>query len=83
MGVYSNNKKGLMDRRHELREEAGKAGVHTRGSQDIVWAGLKKKKTEAAGKTFEYEGPMINHINRSLITTGWLAGRVTRSCGVA
>ena len=42
--------------------------------QDVGWAGLKKNKEEARGKTFEYEGPMINHINRSIETTHRLTG---------
>jgi len=57
-----------------LREEAGKAGVDTRGFQDVGWAGLKKQKTEAAGDKFEYEGPMIDQINRSIETTHRLTG---------
>jgi hypothetical protein len=56
------------------REEAAAAGVDPRGFQDVGWAGLKKGKTEAAGKTFEYEGPMINHPNLSIETTSWLTG---------
>ena len=52
-----------------LREEAAKANVDTRGMQDVGWAGLKKQKTEAGGDTFDYEGPMINQINRSIETT--------------
>ncbi len=35
-------------------------------------AGLKKE--EAKGKEFEYEGPMINSINRSIETTHRLTG---------
>jgi hypothetical protein len=57
-----------------VREEAAKAGVDTRGFQDVGWAGLKAGKEEARGKTFEYEGPMINHINRSIETTHRLTG---------
>jgi hypothetical protein len=57
-----------------VREEAAKAGVDPRGFQDIGWAGLKGGKTEAAGKLFDYEGPMINHINRSIETTHRLTG---------
>lgn len=57
-----------------LREEAAKAGVDARGFQDVGWAGIKKGKEEAKGKTFEYEGPMINHINRSIETTHRLTG---------
>jgi hypothetical protein len=57
-----------------LREEAAKAGVDARGFQDVGWAGLKKIKTEAAGKPFEYAGPMINQINRSIETTHRLTG---------
>lgn len=57
-----------------LREEAAKAGVDTRGFQDVGWAGLKGLKEEAAGKKFEYEGPMINQINRSIETTHRLTG---------
>ena len=53
------------------REEAQKAGVDPRGFQDVAWAGLKKGKT---GETFDYEGPMINHINRSIETTHRLTG---------
>jgi hypothetical protein len=56
------------------REEALKAGVEPRGFQDVAWAGLKKGKTEAGGKLFDYEGPMINHINRSIETTHRLTG---------
>ena len=57
-----------------LREEAAKAGTDVRGFQDVGWAGLKKTKTEKGGKAFEYEGPMINHINRSIETTHRLTG---------
>jgi len=56
------------------REEAIKAGVDPRGFQDVGWAGLKAGKLEATGKPFEYEGPMINHINRSIETTSRLTG---------
>jgi hypothetical protein len=56
------------------REEALKAGVEPRSFQDVAWAGLKKGKTEAGGKLFDYEGPMINHINRSIETTHRLTG---------
>jgi hypothetical protein len=58
------------------REEAAKAGVDARGFQDVAWAGLKKGKTEGGpkGKPFEYEGPMINHLNRSIETTHRLTG---------
>jgi hypothetical protein len=58
------------------REEAAKAGVDPRAFQDVAWAGLKKGKTEGGpkGKPFEYEGPMINHINRSIETTHRLTG---------
>lgn len=57
-----------------LRQEAAKLGVDARGFQDVGWAGLKAKKTTDAGKAFEYEGPMINHINRSIETTHRLTG---------
>lgn len=53
------------------REEAAKAGVDPRGFQDVGWAGLKKLKT---GDKFDYEGPMINHINRSIEITHRLTG---------
>jgi hypothetical protein len=53
------------------REEAAKAGVDPRAFQDVAWAGLKKLKTGAA---FDYEGPMINHLNRSIETTHRLTG---------
>ena len=53
------------------REEAAKAGVDPRSFQDVTWAGLKKGKT---GESFDYEGPMINHINRSIETTHRLTG---------
>jgi hypothetical protein len=56
------------------REEAAKAGVEPRSFQDVAWAGLKKGKTEGAGSVFDYEGPMINHINRSIETTHRLTG---------
>jgi hypothetical protein len=58
------------------REEAAKAGVDARGFQDVAWAGLKKGKTEGGpkGKPFVYEGPMINHLNRSIETTHRLTG---------
>jgi hypothetical protein len=56
------------------REEAAKAGVDPRAFQDVTWAGLKKGKTEGAGSVFDYEGPMINHINRSIETTHRLTG---------
>jgi hypothetical protein len=56
------------------REEAAKAGVDPRGFQDVAWAGLKKGKTEGAGSVFDYEGPMNNHINRSIETTHRLTG---------
>jgi hypothetical protein len=54
-----------------VREEAAKAGVDPRGFQDVGWAGLKAGKT---GEGFEYEGPMINQINRSIETTHRLTG---------
>jgi hypothetical protein len=57
-----------------IREEAQKAGVDPRGFQDVGWAGLKSGKVEAKGKTFDYEGPMINHVNRSIETTSRLTG---------
>jgi len=57
-----------------LRQEAAKVGGDARGFQDVGWAGLKKKKTEAGGEAFEYEGPMINQINRSIETTHRLTG---------
>jgi hypothetical protein len=53
------------------REEAAKAGVDARAFQDVAWAGLKKGKT---GEGFEYAGPMINTINRSIETTHRLTG---------
>ena len=53
------------------REEAAKAGVDARGFQDVAWAGLKKGKT---GEGFDYAGPMINTINRSIETTHRLTG---------
>jgi hypothetical protein len=56
------------------REEAAKAGVDARGFQDVGWAGLKAGKEEKAGKPFEYEGPMINHVNKSIETTHRLTG---------
>ena len=56
------------------REEAQKAGVDPRGFQDVTWAGLKSGKVEAKGQTFDYEGPMINHVNRSIETTSRLTG---------
>jgi hypothetical protein len=57
-----------------IREEAQKAGVDPRGFQDVGWAGLKSGKVEAKGNAFNYEGPMINHINRSIETTHRLTG---------
>jgi hypothetical protein len=58
-----------------LREEAAKAGTNPRAFQDVGWAGLKALKTEAAtGKPFQYEGPMIGQINRSIETTHRLTG---------
>ena len=57
-----------------IREEAKKAGVDPRGFQDVGWAGLKSGKVEAKGKPFDYEGPMIGHINRSIETTSRLTG---------
>ncbi len=57
-----------------LRQEAQALGVDPRGFQDVGWAGLKANKVEGAGKAFEYEGPMINHINRSIETTHRLTG---------
>jgi hypothetical protein len=59
-----------------MRQEAYKYGTDPRGFQDITWAGLKKLKTEegAKGSPFSYEGPMINHINRSIETTHRLTG---------
>jgi hypothetical protein len=54
-----------------VREEAAKAGVDARGFQDVGWAGLKAGKE---GEKFDYEGPMINHINRSIETTHRLTG---------
>jgi hypothetical protein len=56
------------------REEAAKVGADARGFQDVGWAGLKAGKEEAKGRTFDYEGPMINHINRSIETTHRLTG---------
>jgi hypothetical protein len=56
------------------REEAAKVGADARGFQDVAWAGLKAGKEEAKGKTLDYEGPMINHINRSIETTHRLTG---------
>ena len=56
------------------RQEATKAGVDPRDFQDVGWAGLKRLKTEAKGKEFEYEGPMISQINRSIETTHRLTG---------
>jgi len=53
------------------REEAAKAGVDARAFQDVAWAGLKKGKT---GEGFDYAGPMINTINRSIETTHRLTG---------
>ena len=53
------------------REEAAKAGVDARGFQDVAWAGLKKGKT---GEGFDYAGPMINTLNRSIETTHRLTG---------
>lgn len=54
-----------------VRQEAAKAGVDPRGFQDVAWAGLKANKE---GPAFNYEGPMINHINRSIETTHRLTG---------
>lgn len=56
------------------REEAAKAGLVPRDFQDVAWAGLKKGKTEGAGSVFDYEGPMINHVNRSIETTHRMTG---------
>ena len=56
------------------REEAAAANVDPRDFQDVGWAGLKRIKTEAKGKPFEYEGPMISQINRSIETTHRLTG---------
>ena len=56
------------------REEAQRAGVDPRGFQDVTWAGLKSGKVEAKGQKFDYEGPMIEHINRSIETTSRLTG---------
>ena len=53
------------------REEAAKAGVDARAFQDVAWAGLKKGKT---GEGFDYAGPMINTLNRSIETTHQLTG---------
>jgi hypothetical protein len=55
------------------RQEALKYGEDPRGFQDITWAGLKALK-QKPGTPFEYEGPMINHINRSIETTHRLTG---------
>ena len=63
------------------REEAAKAGVDPRGFQDVGWAGLKAAKEEAASAKrgsftpFEYEGPMIEHINRTIELTHRLTGK--------
>jgi hypothetical protein len=71
-----------------LREEAAKAGTDPRAFQDVGWAGLKALKTEEAAakkaakkpgighnsEPFEYEGPMIDQINRSIETTHRLTG---------
>lgn len=56
------------------REEAAVSKVDPRDFQDVGWAGLKRIKTEAKGKPFEYEGPMIGQINRSIETTHRLTG---------
>ena len=56
------------------REEAAAAKVDPRDFQDVGWAGLKRLKTEAKGKPFEYEGPMISQVNRSIETTHRLTG---------
>jgi hypothetical protein len=56
------------------RQEAAKVGVDPRGFQDVGWAGLKSQKVEGKGQVFDYEGPMINHINRSIETTSRLTG---------
>jgi hypothetical protein len=71
-----------------LREEAAKAGTDPRAFQDVGWAGLKALKTEGAAAAkaakkpgighnsapFQYEGPMIDQINRSIETTHRLTG---------
>ncbi|HMH96295.1 MAG TPA: hypothetical protein VK577_06915, partial [Bradyrhizobium sp.] len=56
---------------HDL---AAKNGVHPRDFQDVAWAGLKKLKTEEAGKKFSYKGPMITDVNDAIERTHRLTG---------
>ena len=56
------------------QEEAAKVGVDPQNFQDVAWAGLKKLKADAAGKTFDYDGPMIGHINAAIERTHRLTG---------
>jgi hypothetical protein len=67
------------------REEAAKLGIDPREFQGTGWAGLKglseapktvggKYQGPRVVQGFDYEGPMINHINRSIETTHRLTG---------
>jgi hypothetical protein len=53
---------------------AARNGVDPREFQDVAWAGYKKLKTEARGQQFEYEGPMIGHVNAAVERTHRLTG---------
>jgi hypothetical protein len=57
-----------------IHDMAERNGVHPRDFQDVAWAGLKKLKTEAAGKKFEYKGPMIQDVNDAIERTHRLTG---------
>ena len=58
-----------------VQELAKEHGVDPMNFQDVAWAGLKKLKVEEGGKKFEYEGPMIEHVNRAIHRTSVLTGK--------
>lgn len=57
-----------------VREMAERNGVDPQNFQDVAWAGHKQMTTEARGKKFTYEGPMINHVNDAIERTHRLTG---------
>ena len=57
-----------------VREMAERNGIDPQNFQDVAWAGHKKMTTEAGGKTFDYEGPMIQHVNAAIERTHRLTG---------
>ena len=58
-----------------VQDLAREHGVDPMNFQDVAWAGLKKMKVEGKGKNFEYEGPMIEHVNRAIHRTSVLTGK--------